>query len=796
MKTTRFTRTLLLCCSIGALTIPALARATEAEQPQGDASVASGTNAEIIVTATRQAQSLQDTPMAVDVVTASDVAKLSIFDAKEIQNLSPGLQLANNDGRSNIATLRGVTFDPDSGSSPAVEIFLNEVATDANTAFTAIYDIGQIEILRGPQGLFRGKTSPAGAILFGTQRASVDDFTGYVQGTATNRDGVNAQGAANLVLIPGKLGMRTAILYDQNRVSGVRRLNGEYSSSKTMSARTTLSFEDGPLSANLMYQYLNADTRPYIAAFGAGNAPSAALGDPTTTGPALTLEDRRSVTEGVFRFKNRTHFATFNASYDLGGARLVYNGGYQDSVLAQQRDQDTGNAVPNYTRPQILDVIYKTWSNELRLESAMGSRFSWAVAANYRRAHNIVPLTQVNDQLFALNFVGPIPPSLALFPIDVAVNIDILQKEYGLAGTVGYELFDGLKVTGGLRHTWTDIARNQTTDVTLPSFGVALPTTKDTSNLHKRAFTGGANLSWEITRDFTAYASYGHSFRPGVFAVGVTVPLATTYLNTKDEKSDGGEIGFKANFLDRKVSLNVAGFYQKFSNYLSYNPAVATDSNLDGTVDPSISPLPFAGNAVSKGVEVQFTARPTTNFDIGISAAYANSHYDNAPIICNDYNGDGRPDATGAPSVQPGRQVSECVSNDRLAQVPRFTMNGTSELRLPLTSVTPFLRGLVNYRPGFNSTNDNYQYRAYTKLDLFLGVRDNDGRWEITGFAKNMLNQTRALSVSQGNFQQATSELDFTFAPTGNAGLPFDSGYRTAAISAPREFGLTGTFRW
>lgn len=97
-----------------------LARATEAEQPQGDASVASDTTAEIIVTATRQAPSLQDTPMAVDVVTASDVAELSIFDAKEIQNLSPGLQLTNNDGRSNIATLRGVTFDPDSGSSPAV----------------------------------------------------------------------------------------------------------------------------------------------------------------------------------------------------------------------------------------------------------------------------------------------------------------------------------------------------------------------------------------------------------------------------------------------------------------------------------------------------------------------------------------------------------------------------------------------------------------------------------------------------------------------------------------------------
>jgi len=169
---------------------------------------------------------------------------------------------------------------------------------------------------------------------------------------------------------------------------------------------------------------------------------------------------------------------------------------------------------------------------------------------------------------------------------------------------------------------------------------------------------------------------------------------------------------------------------------------------------------------------------------------------EDALIICNDFNRDGQPDAIGAPAVQTGKQVSECVSNDRLAQVPRFALNAQGELRLPLGSVTPFVRGLVNYRPGFYSSNDDYQYRAYTKVDLFVGVRDDEGRWELTAFAKNLLNQTRALSVSQGNFQQGTAELDFTFSPTGRAGIPFDSGYRTANISPPREFGLTAKFNW
>nr|KIS29953.1 hypothetical protein TQ38_25510 [Novosphingobium sp. P6W] len=764
-----------------------MARAQESGASQAQA--ASSAN-EIIVMATRTEQTLQDTPMAVDVVTAEAITKLNVFDAKEIQNLSPGLQLTNNDGRSNVATLRGVTFDPDSGSSPAVEIFLNEVPTDAQTVFTAIYDIGQIEVLRGPQGLFRGRTSPAGSILLGSQKANVDQFTGYAQGTATNRHALNFQGAANLPLIPGVLGMRAALLYDQNRVGNVTNVDGRRSHSDTMSGRVSFALETGPFTANLMYQHLNADTTPFTAVVGNGNQPSLALGDPTPTGPAISLKDRKSVIEGAFRFQNRTDFVTLNGAYDLGGPRLVYNGGYQDSYLRQARDQDVANAVPNYPRPQQLDVGYKTWNNELRLESAAGSRFTWALSGNYRDQKNSVPFNQNNDQFFGLMGVGPIPPSVTYVPILVNGDISIRTKEYGVAGTLGYEVVDGLKFTAGLRHTWTDVDRVQATTVTLPTLGVTLPTSVDDSSLNKKAFTGGANLSWQVTPDMTAYANYGHSFRPGVFAVGVTTPLDPSLLLTKDETSDGGEIGVKFSLFDRKVSLNIAAFYQKFNNYISYFPAFYTSAAGNGVVDSVISPLPFTGDAVSQGFEVQLSARPTDNIDFSINASYADAHYDNAEILCNTFDGNGNP------VVPIGQQISTCQSDNRLAQIPKFNLTANGELRMPVGSVTPFLRGLVTYRPGFTSQRDNYTYRDYVKADLFLGLRDEDGRWEVNVFAKNLLNQTRALSVGDSVFSQPTSEIDFTFTPTGAAGIPFSSGYRTATISPPREFGITSIFRW
>src|SRR6185369_8704334 len=96
----------------------------------------------------------------------------------------------------------------------------------------------------------------------------------------------------------------------------------------------------------------------------------------------------------------------------------------------------------------------------------------------------------------------------------------------------------------------------------------------------------------------------------------------------------------------------------------------------------------------------------------------------------------------------------------------------------------PFVRGLVSYRPGFKSTIANYTYRDFTKLDLFVGVRGPDEKWELNVFVKNLLDQTRAQRVSQGNFQVSTNALPGLEA---FGALPFDSGYRTATITATRE---------
>lgn len=779
------------CVSALAIAVPAAAQ-TESQAEDG--------TQEIIVTATRQEQALIDAPVAVDVVTGEDIAKLNLFDIKEVQNAVPGLSLENSDGRSNIATLRGISFNPDSGSSDAVQVYFNEIDVDANTFFGAIYDIGQIEVLRGPQGLFRGRVTPAGAIVIGSARPDLTRPTGYIQAAGTDQLGRNVQGAASLPIVEDKLAIRAALLYDLNRGGQVRNIDGRKSHNTTMSGRMSIAWAPSPaFRADLVYQYTTSEFRPFRAVFGPGNRPSPNAFFPLRSGPAISVDDRLAVSEGPLSFKNNTHLVTLNASYDLDWAEIVVNGGYQNTRLDQLRDQDEGNSVPQFTSIQRVQTPYDLWSAEVRFQSAGKSRFTWALSANFDHGtFDSVRVTQRNDFLLTDPFgtifpgmtaPGPVPPQIFVTPVEVFVVLPIKSESYAIAGTVGYEIVDGVTVTGGLRQTWGKTTRNQ--QLRIPAFNIS---TSNLSTVKPKALTGGASISWEVNNDLTVYANYGRAFRPGVAATGVSTPLDADLLFTPDETSDGYEIGLKSYLFDRKVTLNLAAFYQTFDNYIDFAGALTTNSSkIPGRVDTSTAPLPTFGNVVSKGVEAQFTFRPNSWFDLGINAAYADTKYDNASVYCNDYNGDGIADANGTPRVPGTRQVALCTRNDRVADVPKFSISANSEVRFETGGITPFIRGLVSYRPGFYSPSTDFDYRTFTKVDLFLGVRGADERWEVNVFAKNLLDQARVIRAGQGLLQVPTNPIP-DLASFGS--IPFNSGYRSGTISAPREFGLTARFSW
>lgn len=414
---TRFAQ--LLGASAIAMLLPGAAIAAEPADAAPQAAEEAPSN-EIIVTATRQSQKLQDVAMTVNVATGEQLEKFKIFDVKDVQQLAPGLELTNVSGRNNTTTLRGISFDPDQGTSPAVQVYLNEIPTDAQTVYTAIYDVQQIEVLRGPQGLLRGLSAPAGAITIATRRPSFEKPEGYAQITGTTRAGYNAQMGASLPF-SDTFAIRVAALVDGNRLNNVYNVTRkERSKSTTESARITLGWKPTDnFTGYLTYQYLEADNRQFQKVIGAGNTPYSqyftipvpGVGDlpallagvfvPDTTarsGPALTTDDYASVQDGAFRNINKSHIVNLNLDYDLGPATIAFVGAHQFSRLDIQRDLDVTNALPGYVQYSDVVTPYKVDTAELRLTSNNSEGLGWGLGAFYTKQTGTTVVNQDASQ--------------------------------------------------------------------------------------------------------------------------------------------------------------------------------------------------------------------------------------------------------------------------------------------------------------------------------------------------------------------------------------------------------------
>jgi len=770
--------TTLLFSSVSLLPVAAYAQTGAASTAAADGNTTPQTTAdltnsnEIIVTATRTRQTLQDVPMSINVVTGSQLTKLNLFDTKDIQQLAPGLQLTNTGGRNNISTLRGVSFDPDSGTAPAVDIYYNEIPVDAQTVFTALYDIDQIEVLRGPQGALRGRTSPGGAITIATRKPNLSQIDGYAQVTGATLDAKNVQGGVSLTIVTDRLAIRVAMLIDHNRVNDLRDVNnGMRSDSTTMSGRLSVAWAPiDNLRVDLAYQYLYANNYQLQQVIGTGNAGN-------TNGPPATLTDRIAVSDGASRFQNTTHLLTGSVTWDIGNHTLSLLGAHQSSLLPGQTEQDGANAVPGYAPFQVLSVPYLVDTAELRLESHFTGFWNYSLDAFYTKQTGLTTYTQPNDLFF-----GPFPYSLGLYiPLQVTGTIPVNSHTFSLAAGSRFQITDKLRFELAARYSFYHAVQTNTTVLSSPLPSLNRTTVFSNTNTPK-ALTGMANLTYAFSREVTGYVAYGRSFRPGTTAVtvgaGVTDPRL---LHTADETSDSVEAGVKTSLLDHRMSFNLSAYYQKYGNFISRTPG-GVYSNVGGVTGGS--QYNFTGNVVAKGIEAELTGRVNDNLDLSISAAYSHARYQNASMPCNDYNGSGVPNTTGTPKVTGSGQVSFCIYNGRLTDVPDFALSSNGEFHFHSGTVQPFLRYLVSYRPSLLSTFTNNTYPSRTNVNLYIGVRGPNDRWVLTAFVKNLLDQQRVTSISTDTVQ------------LGTFGAPYQSGYYTLGSTVPRQFGGTLQFNF
>lgn len=826
---------LLIASTAISTTMPLLAEApqrhaSDPSQPTSNADTANEQTqglADIVVTARVKSENLQNVPESVQVVTSEQLQNLVVTNVSDVSHLTPGLTLKNDGAFQAQIVLRGVRWTNAAGV-PAIPTYLNEVSFDPTVVIQSMYDVSQIETLRGPQGIARGAPSISGAVTITSHRPDLNHFGGYVYGILGTRDHRDAQGAINVPIIPGILALRAAGMYETSNGNGVRSLNSdEKSRDRSWSGRASLRFEPSDnFSVNAMYQHQDVRSRRFNQVAGSGSPgftvnaalPPAFGGGaplvlpPNFNSPSIKGSDYLSV-ENLRPYEIlKADIITVNAVWDILGQKLSYNYGYTRSPSVGGSSNNVANMIVGFDSYGIQDSRKNptyTYSHEIRLASNRGDHILDYEAGFYRTGGKAVVTYDTVGAYLPGAFGAPLISPSNPFTDPATVNRYVLPIHLDLMGRTKTTSFFGnlslhlpwdIELTGGVR--WSDmkspyhnVVNSLAGIVSLPAFlppalggcpvpglppsavygpafcDVPVPAGLVSDDSFTNSFKStiyNVSLSKRFSRDVLAYVTVGTSFRPGVsntFNTG----LPSNLLVTGPEKATSYEVGIKSMLLDRRVRINADVFQIDYNGQLTQYSSIPYFNTVASQIAQTGAAFYQNADARVRGIEAELEVKPIDRLTFTTNVSYTKITSKSGQAPCNDPS---RP-------LSAANTINFCpvASGKTLNPTSPFQANIVGEYKIPLDTLSGYARFLVDYR----GHNPNYGVsdvpaRSYTLVDLFAGVTGPDGAWDIGAYVKNVFDVKRTLT------QVGILPPVADFGPTGLSSV---------STTQRREMGLT-----
>ncbi|NKJ44027.1 TonB-dependent receptor [Novosphingobium sp. SG720] len=769
-----------LLTSAGALAItaclaPAAALAQNAAEPAtaaapqpANAAPTEGL-AEIVVTAQKRAQNLQDVPVAVTALSADTLVSHNVSTVADLPRLAPSLTLTQgNVPTNNSINLRGIgTVAFSTAIEPSVAVIVDDVALlQQAQAFSGLSDVERIEVLRGPQGTLFGKNASAGAINI-VSKAATDTLTGSITGTATTDEeyrldaslsGPLAQGVG--FRINGFVGDRKG--YIRNLQDG-SKLNND----KSFGLRGRLDLDPAAgVKVNLIASHSESESNGFARTFRAVPAGAAIFGTPVA--PSVV-----GITPGTDNYSVRLDKPLFNksmqttvsgrASFDLGFANLVSVTSYQDWKFRFNEDFD-------YTISNVLGIpggivagstYHATqFAQELRLVSPGQRRLTYVLGLFYADGKT--------DRTFAR---GPSGPVVAGWTSRSGT------RSYAAFGQATYDIAQGTHFDLGLRLNHEKISAdflNTVTPATIPANNATcLSTCSGKSD--DTALTWKGALRQDLTRSVMAYASYARGYKGQGFDISTGFTPRRAANPVRPEKSDAYELGLKSRFLDNRVQLNVAAFWSNFRDFQAQSGVLLPDNTIQLTLNN-------VGRVRTRGVEVELNTRPMPQLTIDGAFSYTDTRileysgaqcYTGQTVGCYDLDGSG-------PSTTTGQNLA----GKGLPNAPKvkFNIGGNYKILLPSLPFDAFVQADYSYQSKVNFDllgNPATVQAGYGIVNASLGIDQNDrGGLRVTLFVNNLFDKHYASNVS--------------IASGGSAGLLAQSLDRNSR----RYFGLRARYQF
>lgn len=770
------------------LVAPAFAE-TIADAAIQDQSTSVGTGAsdvsdEIIVTARRRQETAQDIPIAVSVVGGDHIDNTGSFNVGRLQQLTPSLQFYSSNPRNTAVNIRGIGVPfglTNDGIEQGVGIYVDDVyySRVASATFDFL-DVAQIEVLRGPQGTLYGKNTTAGAINI-TTRQPTFDFEGRAEISLGNLGFKQAKAAAG-----GPLSNTIAV---RLAASGTSRHGTIFNvtSGNRINEQDNLGFRgqllwrpndnlDVTFAGDFSRQNPECCAQIYV---GTG-ATQRAL---TRQYAALAAAQNYTVIS-TNAFDRLTDVdANLNAGNTLGGAALKVKwdtgAGTFTSVTAWRfwdwkpsNDRDfTGLPITTHSENPSQQEQY---TQELRY-SQSGDNFDFLVGAfGYYQTIRTQGLQEQGPAASRWLLSGALAndPSV-LNGLTARNDIRLDNTSAALFGQLSWKPVDGLTIQPGFRINYDkkeglydsvvtngagQLVTFASTDPRIVAQRGVLSPQRFKPKFSDWNFSYDLTASYKVAADILAYATYSKTFKSGginlngvpndaagnpLLAAGVVSPESVNHY----------EAGIKAQFLDRKATLNVSAFRTDISNY----QALVTNGQL-GVLRGFLA---NADKVRTQGIEADFSIRPSERFNAYLNGTYVDAKYRrfvDAPCP-PELSGGGTGTPIAAPGV-PGNSPANCdISGQRLPGVSKWAFSYGGEVNTPANIFGREGQIYVgvdgNYRTSFSSNPTPSVYtniKGYALTNYRVGFRTETGL-NLFGFVRNAfdVDYFEQLAVPSGN---------------------------------------------
>ncbi len=605
---------------------------------------------ELVVTAQKRAQNVQEVPIAITALSAQALKDQHVTNILDLNNLSPALQIKTDDNAANPKIfIRGVglnDFNPNTATP--VAIYTDGVYIGSPLAqMGQFFDLDRIEVLRGPQGTLYGRNTTGGAINVISKKPT-QDFTADASAEYGSYNALTLEGAVGGPVVKDVLAVRLAAQYVKDDGHTLNRLTGDHGNdadrwTTRLSVLWTPS-ADFEVLAQGRYGHSKggsiwAYNRSLIPQTAAATGPDGLCAPGFYTsgqctdalGYANTSDNKY---QGDYHLEGKDDVKTLGgsvtATWNLGAVSLVSVTGYDAAKRADLEDTDAG---PN----DLITASYKAKqsvvSEELRLQSDSKGPLTWVAGLYF--AHDDLKTDSYYDILRIARNPTPANPTGA--DLDNSVGIfgwPYSQKtdSYAVFGQADYSITPKLTATLGLRYS-SD--KKDFHYVSNAEMGTITFFTIDASKTFG-SLSGRLGVQYKATDDVNLYASYNRGYKSGGFFGGQSTE-PSQFKPYRDEKVDAFEVGAKTMWFDRRLRANVSAFYYDYQDLQVYTLV------LEGV--RTVQNFTNASNAEIYGAELELSATPMRGLDVGLNASLLSAKYKDFKSLAGDYSGNQLPDA-------------------------------------------------------------------------------------------------------------------------------------------------------